>query len=164
MTAAASVDAGFVGGWLLRLLAREGAILEPAEGGAWFAVLPPGLQDELRLPEAPTLRVLEPPRPGETGLALEGDVLRACLARAEARGALAAARLGVPVRKQSGLHGIARRCFDVDNAAVREADARAIELRALLLEVGFAAGADERTTGSLLAACAPAFGVASIDW
>jgi hypothetical protein len=164
MTTGEQVDAGFVRDWLVRLLAREGAILEPTGDDALFAVLPPVLQEELRLPEAPTLRILEPPRPGETALALEGEVLRACLARAEARGALAAARLVAPARKQSGLHEAARRCLHVDNAAVREVESRTLELRVLLLEVGFLASADERTAGSLLVACEPTFAVAATGW
>ena len=48
MTQALDLDG--VRGWFAAVLAQHGAILEPQDGGALFACLPPALQQRLALP------------------------------------------------------------------------------------------------------------------
>jgi hypothetical protein len=141
--------------WVLDLLRRHDAVLEPQTDGATFTCLPHDLQERLALPEAAALRVLDQARAGEVAVALEGATMQGCLDLALARGSLAAGRLAVPVRKHEGLHAAASAALQLDNAAVRAAETRRIELRWLVLEFVWIATADERASGSVFLAHEP---------
>jgi len=146
-------------GFLVRLLAREGALVQAQGPDRLFAVLPDELQAALELPESASLRLLGRAAAGETAFPLECAGMQWCVERAASRGRLAAVRFLVPAHEKPAASML--KSLTALNGTLRAVRTRIEPLAVWLLEFRYEACAEERAQGSVFLALEAGLGAVS---
>lgn len=141
-----------VAGFLVRALAREGALAERSQGDRVEVVLPPALLGVLAVPEVATLCLSGEPAEGDTAFPLEGLGMQACLERARGRGLRAGARIPGGAGSPEGRARETRRRATPLNGTLLDVGAEARLLAVALLEFSYEARSEERAEGSVFVA------------
>lgn len=155
-------DSDLPASFLAQFLVRQGALAEIDHRAVVTGVLPPELQQTLKLPESVSLRPLGSAACDEIPFALESAGMQWCLDTATGRGRLAAGALPRVRPKASGVAESVLSQFTALNASVRAASTRTVDLTPIVFEIGYDAVAEERTEGSVFVAVEPVIGAVSV--